>query len=248
MSKTLAINGNQAALGNAKDLNARDFPNVDAFTQRAAAKPAYYIFNIYPQSYSKSLGSLGSYYLPACAEGEEYSKPLVINEIVITYTDQGEGRLGFMTDEGLAVAANILGCEYRNGEWLAGPHYSDLRDWGCFVSTSETPTAKELTEAKTRLRRKMEQLVAKADQKALEGNEGLKEIDAIHRKAAHYLNVSRTWATLPVQMDGCPACGSQVKPGVAICPHCTAVLDEAKARAFFPERFARIDALTPARK
>jgi transcription initiation factor TFIIIB Brf1 subunit/transcription initiation factor TFIIB len=51
----------------------------------------------------------------------------------------------------------------------------------------------------------------------------------MHRRAAISLNMEREWAYIPQRMVDCPACGEKVKPGVAVCRHCGAVLDAEKA-------------------
>ncbi len=43
------------------------------------------------------------------------------------------------------------------------------------------------------------------------------------------MGVEREWAYVPVRMSDCPACGEKVKPHVAACRHCGAILDEEKA-------------------
>jgi hypothetical protein len=56
-----------------------------------------------------------------------------------------------------------------------------------------------------------------------------REISDLHRRAAISLGAEREWAYVPVRMADCPACGEKVKPGVAVCRHCRAILDADKA-------------------
>ena len=56
-----------------------------------------------------------------------------------------------------------------------------------------------------------------------------REISDLHRRAAIALGVEREWAYVPTRMAECPACGERVKPEVAVCKHCGAILDAEKA-------------------
>ena len=56
-----------------------------------------------------------------------------------------------------------------------------------------------------------------------------REISDLHRRAAIALGVEREWAYVPTRFADCPACGEKVKPGVAVCKHCGAILDAEKA-------------------
>ena len=56
-----------------------------------------------------------------------------------------------------------------------------------------------------------------------------REISDLHRRAAIALGVEREWAYVPMRMSDCPACGEKVKTGVAVCRHCSAILDAEKA-------------------
>ena len=56
-----------------------------------------------------------------------------------------------------------------------------------------------------------------------------REISDLHRRAAIALGVEREWAYVPTRFADCPACGEKVKPSVAVCKHCGAILDAEKA-------------------
>jgi uncharacterized OB-fold protein len=56
-----------------------------------------------------------------------------------------------------------------------------------------------------------------------------REISDMHRRAALSLGVERDWAFVPQKLIECPVCGEKVKPQVAVCKHCKAVLDPEKA-------------------
>jgi hypothetical protein len=46
--------------------------------------------------------------------------------------------------------------------------------------------------------------------------------------AAITLRTERVWACVPTRTSDHPACGEKVKPGVAVCRRCTAILDQEK--------------------
>jgi hypothetical protein len=56
-----------------------------------------------------------------------------------------------------------------------------------------------------------------------------REISDLHRRAAIALGVEREWAYVPTRFADCPACGEKVRPSVAVCKHCGAILDAEKA-------------------
>lgn len=111
----------------------------------------------------------------------------------------------------------------------------DLRDHGVFVCAGPRPTEGELAAARDRRDAFYHQLVADGDAMWARGH-SFREISDLHRRAAIALGIEREWAYVPVRMADCPACGEKVKPGVAVCRHCRAILD--------PERAAK-HGLTP---
>lgn len=58
------------------------------------------------------------------------------------------------------------------------------------------------------------------------------EVTAVHQQAARELHRQAEWCYDPKEMEDCEACGVAVNKGVAICSHCGAILDDAKARKF----------------
>jgi hypothetical protein len=129
---------------------------------------------------------------------------------------------------------------------------ADLTDWcnqdmprtgmgvpsfaGVWWGTKEVPTEKEIKNAQARLHAYYKALVAEAD-KFNETDEGKKNISDGMRRAAKTLRLERVWLYEAQPQNGCPACGGAIPAGVAVCKHCSAIVDEQKARKFFPERF-----------
>jgi hypothetical protein len=58
------------------------------------------------------------------------------------------------------------------------------------------------------------------------------------KRAADYLNLDREWKTNIQPNLECPGCGTHHKPGLALCIACGLILDDAKARRLYPDRFA----------
>ena len=104
----------------------------------------------------------------------------------------------------------------------------DLHDRGLFLCAGERTTAEELAAATARRDNYYHQLVSDGDTMWARGH-SFREISDLHRRAAIALGVEREWAYVPTRFDDCPACGEKVKPGVAVCKHCSAILDAEKA-------------------
>lgn len=59
-----------------------------------------------------------------------------------------------------------------------------------------------------------------------------REIGLHHQDAAREMGYEPPWASTPSMKMDCPACGAKIKPDVAICLRCEAVVNDAKARQF----------------
>ena len=199
--------------------------------------PAVYIFSIDTEPHIVSKGGRGEFVIPAREEGKRVSTPLKIYGMHPEHMHLGGPISPVNYEPGIKVAEDIVGTNSQDKG--LGRHTSNLEWHGVFITNNEVPTEKELQAAQAKRRQYLERLVADADAKFMRGKQG--EIDAPERAAAHELHLKKSWAEKPTAMDSCGACGSAVVPGVAVCPNCTAVLDEEKARKFFPERFAKPD-------
>jgi hypothetical protein len=153
----------------------------------------------------------GVYHIPACAKGEPYA--LVVITSRGDALDLGDNRRFPFTISARDIAEDLL---------------QDLREHGIFVCAGERPTANELASATTRRDAYYHQLVAEGDTMWARGH-SFREISDLHRRAAIALGIEREWAYVPTRFADCPACGEKVKPGVAVCKHCGAILDAEKA-------------------
>ena len=153
----------------------------------------------------------GMYHIPACRKGEPYAKLRIgpRGDMV----DLGDNRRLPLTIAARDIAEDLL---------------QDLRDHGVFRCEGEEPSETELRTARARCETFHHKLVAEADVMWARGH-SFREISDLHRRAAIALGLEREWAYVPTRMNDCPACGEKVKPGVAVCRHCSAILDAEKA-------------------
>lgn len=111
----------------------------------------------------------------------------------------------------------------------------DLTQHGIFVCVNERPSETELSAAREMRDAWYRKLVAEADEMWARGH-SYREISDMHRRAALAMKLEREWAYVPQRSVECPACGEKVRAGVAICKHCSAVLDSERAARYFPQR------------
>jgi hypothetical protein len=111
---------------------------------------------------------------------------------------------------------------------IANDLLQDLHDHGIFVCEGPRPSAEELATAAGRRDAYYQKLITDGDTMWARGH-SFREISDLHRRAAISLGVEREWAYVPMRMNECPACGEKVKPAVAVCKHCGAILDAEKA-------------------
>ncbi|MGH9714065.1 MAG: zinc ribbon domain-containing protein [Candidatus Acidiferrales bacterium] len=153
----------------------------------------------------------GVYHIPACAKGEAYALLLITPRG--DALDLGDNRRFPFTISAREIAEDLL---------------QDLHDHGVFVCAGARPSPEELASAGARRETYYHRLVSDGDTMWARGH-SFREISDLHRRAAIALGVEREWAYVPTRMAECPACGERVKPEVAVCKHCGAILDAAKA-------------------
>lgn len=153
----------------------------------------------------------GVYHIPACAQGEAFSLLLITSRG--DALDLGDNRRFPFTITAREIADDLL---------------QDLHDHGIFVCAGARPTPEELASAAARRDAFYQRLVTDGDTMWARGH-SFREISDLHRRAAISLGVEREWAYVPMRMADCPACGEKVKPGVAVCKHCRAILNAEKA-------------------
>src|SRR5580698_10171303 len=153
----------------------------------------------------------GVYHIPACAKGEAFKTMRIkAREDII---DLGDNRRMPFKIAARDIAEDLL---------------QSLQEHGVFLCAGPEPTAAELATARAKSEAFHQNLVTEADVMWARGH-SFREISDLHRRAALALGLEREWAYVPTRMNDCPACGEKVKPGVAVCRHCAAILDAEKA-------------------
>jgi hypothetical protein len=102
---------------------------------------------------------------------------------------------------------------------------------GVFVAAGDMPTESELADAQRRLEAFHRRLVAAADLE-WERTKNPMFITDLERRAARHLGVEKPWLYDPKPMADCPVCAEKIKPGVAVCRSCGAILDREKAAQY----------------
>jgi hypothetical protein len=101
---------------------------------------------------------------------------------------------------------------------------------GAFVCAGDAPTPDELADARRRLDAFYRRKVTEADREWARSHSHL-FLDDLQRRAANELGLEREWNYQLHETSDCPGCGERVKPGVAVCKSCGAILDREKAQA-----------------
>jgi hypothetical protein len=99
---------------------------------------------------------------------------------------------------------------------------------GVFVCAGDAPTEAELKNAEEKLDAFYRALVASADRE-WERSHSFLFIHDLQRRAAAKLGMNKEWHYQVRETEECPGCGDRVKPGVAVCKSCHAILDRDKA-------------------
>jgi hypothetical protein len=160
---------------------------------------------------SRNMRTHGVYHIPGCAKGEAYA--LLIITARGDALDLGDNRRFPVTITARQIAEDLL---------------QDLHDHGIFICEGARPSSAELATATARREGFYQKLITEGDTMWARGH-SFREISDLHRRAAIGLGIEREWACVPMRMSECPACGEKVKVGVAVCRHCSAILDEGKA-------------------
>jgi len=153
----------------------------------------------------------GVYHIPACAKSDPYALLLITSRGDVI--DIGDGRRLPFAISAREIADDLI---------------QDLHDHGIFVCAGARPTDAELATAAARRDGYYHRLIAEGDTLWARGH-SFREISDMHRRAALALGLEREWAYVPMRLMDCPACGEKLKPGVAVCKHCGAILDREKA-------------------
>lgn len=211
--------------------NGKSIPVLPKMMHSLCHKAHFYIFNVGPWEWSRQLGGRGTRTVQACPEGQPYGPalelPILDNETVAADMNKMENR----QEDGKEVVDAVLmrGYGFR-------PEFS-LEYWGVSVIENWPPTAQQISEANKRLNAKFDELIAEAD-KYYEQRKH-EDISEFHRLAARRRKLAKGWINENPDYEPCPACGTQVMPNIAKCPHCRATLNVELAKKYFPEEYKK---------
>jgi len=175
------------------------------------------IVNLTEQSWTLHR-SYGTYQVRGCEGREGYALTHVQGRKAVM--DLGDKRTYDIHIDATEIAADL--CREINSD--AG----EESFFGVFTTDGETPAKEELERGRERLAAFYRRLVASADRE-WERSHSYLFINDVERRAAHYLGLEKEWFYQPRETVECPGCGERIKPGVAVCRSCGAILDRAKA-------------------
>jgi hypothetical protein len=162
----------------------------------------------------------GTFQIAGRAEGEAFALTRITPRTATM--DYGDKRTLPLPITAREIAEDI--CREVNSD--AGEH-SYL---GVFVCAGDAPTAEELRDAQEKLDEFYRTLVASADRE-WERSHSYLFINDLQRRAAARLGLEKEWHYQARETEECPGCGERVKPGVAVCKSCHAILNRDKALA-----------------
>jgi hypothetical protein len=177
------------------------------------------IANITEQSYTAHR-TYGTFQIAGRAAGEQCTLTRVTPHTAVM--DYGDKRILPLAITAREIAEDL--CREVNSD--AG----ERSFLGVFVCEGNTPTEDELRDARARLEEFYRALVAAADRE-WERSHSFLFIHDLQRRAAGHLRLNKEWYYQARETAECPGCGERVKPGVAVCKSCGAILDREKALA-----------------
>lgn len=162
--------------------------------------------------------SYGTYRVRGCESGEPFALTRV--EGRTAYMDMGDKRSVEVPISAEEVAQDL--CREINSDG------GEESFFGAFVAANEMPSNEELRKGREKLSAFYRRLVAGADRE-WERSHSYLFINDVERRAARYLGLEKDWFYQAHETIECPGCGERIKPGVAVCRTCGAILDRGKA-------------------
>ncbi len=165
----------------------------------------------------------GYFEVPGCVPSKAYSSMAI--EDRRSMKDYGDGRYEPMRIGGEEIARDLA---------------ETWKEHGVFVSSREVPTEEELKAARERRLAWYREIYAEAADSWIRYKQH-RLINDRQRDAARELLRVGEISEAPEWMKasgeetghmGCPACGGEIRVGVAVCRHCGAILDEARAQIY----------------
>lgn len=233
----------------------REIDDLPEMIRELSEKEAVAIVSVGPWSQTLKAGTLGTFFVPACKEGEEYSDPLVFSGLTIERYPLREGKLDLLMHKnatGWNTAWQLVG---------VGPHLHPMNSkvkLGLFVTrgnihvkpmTAEEaadpdkkrawlrerfrPTKKELADATKALQAHFNMLIQEARSAAAQGQKALEDTvrPGQHILAAQRMGLdpqAERWMqnAVPVGKNvTCKFCKVNIPADSIKCQNCNEVLD-----------------------
>jgi hypothetical protein len=212
---------------------------------RSIELPSIYIFNVSRTAFYNRVGAGKGYTIPACEPGEEYSEPLVIPTLILSEIDLADGgnNMGVVMNPGLngtvdiggeerfviGIANDIIGT--NSSSPALGLFTTNLEWFGVFATKNKKPTPKELDEARSKLRQRMELVYAQGAELVQAGTAVKPGDRAVYNEAAEILGRKQFWGSLDHTRGTCPECHEDIIDGATYCKHCQQPIDPASVAA-----------------
>lgn len=183
------------------------------------------ICNVGPESFGPLRRSYnwGGITIPACPEGKEYVSVEIPDQM-----DEKVNAIDHWAEHSIHTPFPIH-CQEVVRDFFSA---ENLAAKGCFVPAGDKPTKAEIDKARETRRAYLLKCVHNGDA-AYSINARIDDIPGEWKNAATELRMDREWCKMaPEAKTECPACAGDIKPGVAVCRHCGAILDRDKALKF----------------
>lgn len=220
-----------AVLAHTRAMNSsRYIPPTPDIYREVSEKHRLYIFNVGPWPHVREMGSAGTFRIPACPKGEQYSEPVIVNGVAEEPYPINEAECKILMTDGRAMAQQILG----EGPMIA--RSQSFSPYGVFIAASNPPDKDELRAARQKLNEKYVELVGLAQEAFQMGPQAARETirPEWHFVAARALRKSEAecpWLAntqSPAERNECPGCGTVYKVGIIKCGNCQMILDKKK--------------------
>jgi len=199
---------------------------MDAAEAEIFTAPRAYVCNLLPITHVKPR-SYGPVTILPCPE----DKPYEVTELTARRTayNIGIGDTKYELVKALDIAKDVVK-EINGNLWV--PSDATVEGFsGVFVCAGPVPTQKEVSDAEGKLGSFYDDQIRMANQ-MWESPQERMSINAVHRRAAKARNLDPPWLYSVKPTAECPVCAEIIKPGVAVCKSCGAILDRAKAAQF----------------
>jgi hypothetical protein len=172
-------------------------------------------------------GSAGTFRIPECQPGEDYSEPLVLPSVWRdSFFVEQEMKTHSVSGEFLAEdLVHPITASYGAGKtwWSFGANLDDL---GVFWTRNKPPLDKEVAAARTKMEATYRKLLNMAA--SIEAAGRIDDITPLMRIAASYFGEDRAWNRIYKKTTECPGCGEAAKPGIIRHP-CGYIFDPDRA-------------------